>query len=109
MHLGSCPLGHDVEILDVDVATEVRLRLWEIGLHRGARIRVTQRGPAGGRVLAVGGTRLALDAATAARVTVVPSGLLAAVASAAAPGPATGTSAPADARDHPRALVTTRP
>ncbi len=44
--------------------------MYEIGLQAGAVVHVTHRGPSGGRVVAVGGTRLALDAATAARIEV---------------------------------------
>ena len=42
----------------------------EIGLYTGAVVHVTHRGPSGGRVVAVGGARLALDASTAVRVEV---------------------------------------
>lgn len=70
MHLGDCPLDVDVMVLAVDVPDDARLRLWEVGLHVGAVVRVTHRGPSGGRVVAVGGSRLALDAETARRVPV---------------------------------------
>ena len=70
MHLGDCPLDRDVVVLTVDLPSESRARMHEIGLHTGAVVHVTHRGPSGGRVVAVGGARLALDASTATRVEV---------------------------------------
>ena len=72
MNLITCPTGADVEIASVTVPDAARLRLQEIGLRVGGRVRVTQRTAFGARVVAVGGTRLALDRATAAAVTVRP-------------------------------------
>lgn len=70
MHLADCALDQDVVILAVDLPSESRARMHEIGLYAGAVVHVTHRGPSGGRVIAVGGTRLALDANTAGHVAV---------------------------------------
>ena len=70
MHLGECLLDQDVVVVTVDLPQEFRLRMYEIGVHAGAVLRVTHRGPSGGRVVAVGGARLALDAATTTTVQV---------------------------------------
>ncbi len=70
MHLGECRLDQDVVVVTVDLPPESRLRMREVGMHAGAVVRVTHRGPSGGRVVAVGGARLALDAATATKVQV---------------------------------------
>ncbi|HEY3436325.1 MAG TPA: FeoA family protein [Actinotalea sp.] len=72
MHLGSCVVGQDVEVLEVSTAPGARLRMREVGLRTGAVVRVTQHGPFGGRVVAVGGSRIAVDAATAAGISVRP-------------------------------------
>jgi ferrous iron transport protein A len=68
--LGACELGRDVAVLTVDLPQEYRSRMHEFGLFAGAVVHVTHRGPSGGRVVAVGGARLALDAATVARIEV---------------------------------------
>ena len=70
MHLGDCALDRDVVVLDLGLPPESRARMYEIGLQVGAVVHVTHRGPSGGRVVAVGGARLALDAATAALIEV---------------------------------------
>lgn len=72
MHLGSCSLDHDVVVLAVDMPSELLLRLSEIGVRAGALVRVTHRGPADGRVVAVSGSRIAIDARTAAAIEVEP-------------------------------------
>ena len=72
MHLGSCEVGQDVEVREVSAPPSARLRMREVGLRAGAVVRITQRGPFGGRVVAVGGSRIALDAATAAAILVEP-------------------------------------
>lgn len=47
-----------------------RLRLIELGLVPGRRLRVVIRGATGGLVVAVGDTRIALDAQTSAGLVV---------------------------------------
>lgn len=72
MDLASCPIDTDVTVLAVDPDCEACLRMHELGLRVGTCVRVTHRGPAGSRVVAVGATRVAVDAATAARIAVHP-------------------------------------
>lgn len=70
VQLRACPIGAEVEILSLGVTGSALLRAGELGLRAGSTIRVTQHVPLGGRVVAVGATRLALDATTAAGVEV---------------------------------------
>lgn len=70
MTLGDCEIDRDVVVVGVGLPPESQARMYEIGLFTGAVVHVTHRGPSGGRVVAVGGARLALDAATAALVEV---------------------------------------
>lgn len=70
MDLADCPLDTDVTVLAVDPDCEACLRMRELGLRVGTCVRVTHRGPAGARVVAVGATRVAVDALTAARIAV---------------------------------------
>lgn len=72
MHLGTCALDHDVVVVGVDMPQEFLLRLSEIGVRAGALVRVTHRGPADGRVIAISGSRVAIDARTAAAIEVQP-------------------------------------
>jgi ferrous iron transport protein A len=58
----------------LDDATRRRLR--ELGLSLGARVRVVQRGAFGGRVVAVGADRFALDGRTCRSLEVVPESAL---------------------------------
>lgn len=70
MHLADCPLDTDVTVLAVDPDCDACLRMRELGLRVGTCVRVTHRGPAGSRVVAVGASRVAVDAETAARIAV---------------------------------------
>ena len=70
MDLGSCIVGADVEVVDVCAPPTARLRMREVGLRVGSVVRVTQQGPFGGRVVAVGASRIAVDGATASRIAV---------------------------------------
>lgn len=70
MHLGECPVATDLEILAVLMGGPIRLRMHEVGLRAGATVQVTHHAPFGGRVVGVGASRIALDAATAALVVV---------------------------------------
>jgi ferrous iron transport protein A len=72
MRLGECAVACDVSVLAIDLPPDDRARMLKLGLYAGAVVRVTHRGPFGGRVVAVGGTRLALDGSTAAAITVAP-------------------------------------
>ncbi|MDN5570391.1 MAG: ferrous iron transport protein A [Propionibacteriaceae bacterium] len=66
--LDRAPLGTPIIILSTHPDAAVARRLSRFGLRRGARITVVQRLVAGGRVLAVGGGRVALDAGVLAGV-----------------------------------------
>lgn len=70
MHLGECALSQDVVVHTVDLPQDSRLRMGEIGVREGVVVRVTHRGPSGGRVVAIGADRVAIDSATAAAITV---------------------------------------
>lgn len=65
MRLSRCPTDTDAEVLAVGVPDAAQLRLREVGIREGSTIRVTHLAPFGGRVLAVGASRIALDRATA--------------------------------------------
>ena len=74
MRLDSCPLGIELEVMALDVPAIAQLRLREVGLRVGTTVRVTHQS-LGGRVLAIGASRIALDGATAGlvRVSLLPS------------------------------------
>jgi ferrous iron transport protein A len=69
MRLDSCPLGIELEVRALDVPAVAQLRLREVGLRVGTMVRVTHQS-LGGRVLAIGASRIAIDSATAALVRV---------------------------------------
>ncbi|WP_263118237.1 FeoA family protein [Cellulomonas sp. RIT-PI-Y] len=60
----------DGRVATVTLPTSQRLRLAEMGLRPGAVLRVTQRAAFGGRVVALGAERFAVDAATCALIQV---------------------------------------
>lgn len=66
----SCPLNAMMTVTAVRLDSRHVFRLQELGLSAGCRIRVIQRSAFGGRVVAVGRERLALDARTASRIDV---------------------------------------
>lgn len=74
MQLDRSALGVDLEVIAVDLGALGRGpalgRLGELGLRVGASVRVVQRGAFGGHVLAIGSSRLAIDQACAARISV---------------------------------------
>jgi len=68
--LRDLPVG-DVGILaDPQVPARLATRLAELGLRAGARVQVLQRAVGGARVLSVTGSRIAVDARTAAALQV---------------------------------------
>jgi ferrous iron transport protein A len=81
MRLPECPVGTDAWVVRVGLADGSRHRAAELGLRPGSLVRVTHRAGAGGRVVALGADRVALDARTAAAVEVEP-------VEAGRPGPA---------------------
>ncbi len=70
MDLGHWPAGAEGRVVAVDLEQGTRLRLSELGLRSGALVRVTHHAAFGGRVVAVGADRFAVDAATCARIQV---------------------------------------
>ncbi|RSX55841.1 Ferrous iron transport protein A [Bifidobacterium dolichotidis] len=63
-----CPLHVDATITGIRLDPQHRFRMLELGLRVGTTIRVTQRSNAGGRVVARGPERIALDGQTAASI-----------------------------------------
>lgn len=59
-----------VTVTAIDTSERVRRRLAEMGIRRGARIRVLRRTSGGGLVLAVNGSRIAVDSELAAAIEV---------------------------------------
>lgn len=76
MELRECADGDPVRVVAVRLDAGTRRRFRELGLAAGARVRVVQRGAFGGRVVAVGADRFALDARTCRAVEVVPESAL---------------------------------
>jgi ferrous iron transport protein A len=68
MNLGHWPVATEGRVVSVDLDQSHRLRLGELGLRAGAVLRVTHRAAFGGRVVAIGADRFAVDAATCARI-----------------------------------------
>lgn len=68
--LATVPLSTCGVIVDVHSADGPRRRLAEIGLRPGAQVTVLRRTGAGGRIVAVAGSRIALDKGTAGELTV---------------------------------------
>ena len=71
MKLGHWPVATEGRVVAVDLDQSHRLRLGELGLRAGAVLRVTHRAAFGGRVVAIGADRFAVDAATCARIEMV--------------------------------------
>jgi ferrous iron transport protein A len=72
MKLGELPAGVDGRVVDVQLDAGLRLRLGEMGLRNGALLQVTQNAAFGGRVVAVGADRFAVDGHTCAQIRVEP-------------------------------------
>ena len=70
MTLRESPLGAPLRVTGVRLPTAAALRLNEMGIRLGTRAHVTQRAAFGGRVVAVAGSRFALDGGTAALIDV---------------------------------------
>jgi len=67
-----CPLGAELRVTGVRLSAPDAFRLNEMGIRLGTLARVTQHAAFGGRVIAVAGSRYALDAGTAALIDVEP-------------------------------------
>ncbi|WP_425956940.1 FeoA family protein [Xylanimonas sp. McL0601] len=72
MDLRLCPAGTAAEVRWVDLDEDERARLRELGLREGAVVHVVHCGAFGGRVIAVGSDRFAIDGRTCACIGVVP-------------------------------------
>jgi ferrous iron transport protein A len=70
MTLPESPLGAELRVTGVRLPAADAFRLNEMGVRLGTRTQVTQRAAFGGRVIAVAGSRFALDAGTAALIDV---------------------------------------
>lgn len=70
--LDACRSGAVVRLTDVTLEPPERRRLAELGLRVGATLTVIGRTAGGGRVVALGATRIALDGRTAGRLHVEP-------------------------------------
>lgn len=58
-------LGAELRVTGIRLPSASAFRLREMGIQIGTRARVTQRAAFGGRVIAVAGSRFALDGGTA--------------------------------------------
>jgi len=72
MTLADSPVGVTLQVTGVRLPAAAAFRLREMGIRAGTRARVTQHAAFGGRVVAVDGSRYALDGGTAALVDVEP-------------------------------------
>lgn len=68
MNLTQWPVAVAGRVERLDLAPDLRHRFGELGLRVGVTLTITHRGAFGGRVLALGADRFALDAATCARI-----------------------------------------
>ncbi|HUX71452.1 MAG TPA: FeoA family protein [Cellulomonadaceae bacterium] len=91
MTLRDTPEGAHVRLTRLRLSEAVTFRLREMGLRPGAVARVVLHTAFGGRVVAVAGTRYAIDARTAALIDVEPIGSLDADAIAGSAGDRTAT------------------
>ena len=65
-------VGERALLAEVDATDDQRRRLAELGLRPGQEVTVSQRAVGGARVLSVHGSRIAVDARTAAALRVQP-------------------------------------
>ncbi len=68
--LRTCPLGVEIEICRIDLEARYRFRLNELGFREHERMRVIQKANFGGRVVAHGMERIAIDGETARHIAV---------------------------------------
>ncbi|MDN6017847.1 MAG: ferrous iron transport protein A [Bifidobacterium mongoliense] len=68
--LCTCPLGVEIEICRIDLMARYRFRLNELGFREHERMRVIQKANFGGRVVAHGTERIAIDGDTASHILV---------------------------------------
>ena len=70
MTLRESPPGAELRVTGVRLPATAAFRLQEMGIRPGTLASVTQQAAFGGRVVAVAGSRYALDGATAALIDV---------------------------------------
>jgi ferrous iron transport protein A len=70
--LRESPLGAELRVTGVRLPVAAAFRLQEMGIRLGTVAHLTQRAAFGGRVVAVAGSRYALDGQTAALIDVEP-------------------------------------
>jgi len=70
--LTTFPAGHEARIVALDAEPALALRMSELGLRVGAVVRVVHHARGGGRVVAVGADRIALDVAACRGVHLAP-------------------------------------
>jgi ferrous iron transport protein A len=72
MTLRESPLGEELRVTGVRLPAAAAFRLNEMGIRLGTLAHVTQHAAFGGRVVAVAGSRFALDGGSAALIDVEP-------------------------------------
>jgi ferrous iron transport protein A len=72
MTLRESPLGEELRVTGVRLPAAAAFRLNEMGIRLGTHAHVTHQAAFGGRVVAVAGSRYALDGGTAALIDVEP-------------------------------------
>ncbi len=71
MDLDEAPVGAAVRILRTSGPSQERLRLAELGVRPGEQVLVLQRTSGGGRILALGDCRIAVDRPTARSIAII--------------------------------------
>ncbi|HNV12181.1 MAG TPA: FeoA family protein [Propionibacteriaceae bacterium] len=66
--LASARVGTSLTLLRAEGSPELCRRLSALGLRRGARVRIVNPTPGGGRVISVAGSRIAMDASMLKRL-----------------------------------------
>lgn len=72
MLLAALAPGDVVRVRSISAEAPVALRLREMGLRPGTRVRIAGRAASGARIVAVGGARIAVDRQTSALIEVDP-------------------------------------
>ena len=72
MNLSLCPVGSAVVVRSLDLDPGERTRLAELGIREDAVVHVIRCAAFGGRVIAVGADRFAIDGRTCACIDVTP-------------------------------------
>lgn len=70
--LDRAPLDTPLVLLSTDVGPDLTRRLSALGLRRGAHLRLVRRLAAGGRIVSVGGGRIAIERSVLAAIVAEP-------------------------------------